>query len=94
VIVWLPTVNVDVVKVALPPESVPAPMLTPPSRNVTVPVGVPEPGDAALTVAVNVTVWPNVEGFSDEVTVVELESLFTVWVMAADVLELKLVSPA
>ena len=41
-----------------------------PSRNVTVPVGVP---DVDVTVAVNVTDWPKVDGLSDEVTdVVEL----------------------
>ena len=91
---WFPTASVEVVKVALPPARVPAPMLAPPSRNVTVPVGVPDPGKAALTVAVNVTAWPDVEGFSDEVTVVELESLFTVCVMAEEVLPLKLLSPA
>jgi hypothetical protein len=78
VIVWLPNASVDVENVALPETSVPLPTLTPPSKNVTVPVGVPEPGEAALTVAVNVTVCPNTDGFADEVTVVELESLLTV----------------
>jgi hypothetical protein len=38
--------------------------------NVTVPVGVPLPGATALTVAVNMTDWPTVEGLADEVTVV------------------------
>jgi hypothetical protein len=70
----------------MPLESVPLPIETPPSRKVTVPVGVPVPGAIALTVAVNVTVWPNTDGFADEVTVVELESWLTVWVIAADVL--------
>jgi len=38
-----------------------------PSKNVTVPVGVPDP---VVTVAVKVTLWPAGEGFKDEVTVV------------------------
>src|SRR5437588_11918452 len=63
VIVWLPIVSDEVEKVAVPPDSVLLPMLTPPSENVTVPVGVPVPGATALTVAVNVTVWPNTVGF-------------------------------
>jgi hypothetical protein len=50
------------------PFSAALPMLTPPSFKVTVPVGVPEM--ALMTVAVNVTDWPKVEGLSDEVTVV------------------------
>ena len=36
-----------------------------PSRNVTVPVGVPEPD---VTVAVKVTGWPNTDGFGDDPT--------------------------
>ena len=36
--------------------------------NVTVPVGVPEPGALAVIVAVNVTDWPNTEGLAEEVT--------------------------
>jgi hypothetical protein len=93
VIVWLPTASVEVVKVALPPANVRLAIVTPPSRKVTVPVAVPAPGATALTVAVNVTSWPNTVGFTEEVTVVVLESLLTVWVMGADVLELKLLSP-
>jgi hypothetical protein len=56
VIVWFPADNAEVEKVALPETSVLLPMKTPPSRNVTVPVGVPGAGATALTVAVNVTV--------------------------------------
>jgi hypothetical protein len=48
-----PTAKVDVVKVAVPPLSVPVPIDTPPSRNVTVPVAV-----LGVTVAVNVTAVP------------------------------------
>ena len=37
--VWLPDAKDEVVKVAMPPPSVPVPMGLPPSRKVTVPVG-------------------------------------------------------
>ena len=41
---WLPILNPDVVNVATPePFNVPAPRVVEPSRNVTVPVGVPDP---------------------------------------------------
>ena len=50
-IVCVATEREDVVKVAMPPASVPVPMLAPPSRNVTVPVGVPAAGAVAATVA-------------------------------------------
>ena len=90
----MPTKSDDVVKVALPPERLAVPNVAAPSRNVTVPVGVPAPGATALTVAVKVTAWPDADGFTDEVTVVELLALLTVCEMAADVLVLKLASPA
>jgi hypothetical protein len=61
---------------------------------VTVPVGVPEPGETAVTVAVNVSAWPNGDGFADDVTVVELLARLTVCVIGAEVLLLKFVSPA
>ena len=48
------------------------PRLLPPSLNCTVPVGVPEPGGTAKTVAVKVTGWPNTEGFADDDMFVEL----------------------
>ena len=49
------------------PFRVPVPNVVPPSIKVTVPVGVlPVP----VTVAVNVTDWPAVEGFREEVRVV------------------------
>ena len=59
----------DVLNVATPePFSVPVPRVVEPSRNVTVPVGVPEPGALAVTVAVNVTDWPNTEGLAEDTT--------------------------
>ena len=91
----MPTARADVVKVATPPLSVPVPIGLPPSRNVTVPVGVPAPGATAETVAVNVTDWPNTEGFCDEVTVVAVLALFTTCGLPVSdpVLLLKFVSP-
>ena len=65
----------------------------PPSLNVTVPVGVPVAGNTAATVAVNVTVWPDSDGFADEVRPVVVLAWFTACETAADVLVKKLVSP-
>ena len=62
------------VSVATPPFKVPVPIEFPPSRNVTVPVGVPVPGAAAETVAVNVTDWPQTEGFTSEDSVVVVDA--------------------
>jgi len=64
--------------VALPPLSVPVPNTVAPFLNVTVPVGVPLPGATAVTVAVNITDWPNTDGLCEEITTVELPALFTV----------------
>ena len=66
---WLPAVSDVVVKVALPPAPsvTGAPRVFPPSRKVTVPVGVP--GVVDVIVAVKVTDCPSVEGFSDEAMV-------------------------
>jgi len=57
-----------------------------PSRNVTVPVGVPLPGATLATIAVKVTDWPTSEGLADELTVVEVLLAATVCVTAEDVL--------
>jgi len=51
----LPGASANAVNVAIPPLSVPVPIGLPPSRNVTVPVGVPDPGATGEIVAVNVT---------------------------------------
>src|ERR1700693_5576586 len=79
------------------PESAPVAIDTPPSKNVTVPVGLAAallPELLTVTVAVNVTLWPETAGFVPEVTFVVVLALLTVWVMAADVgLALKLPSP-
>ena len=79
----------------MPELKLPVPKVTPASLNVTVPLGVPVPGKTALTVAVNVTVCPDTDGFAEEATVVVLLAWFTVCVSAEPVLSLarKLVSP-
>jgi hypothetical protein len=51
--------------------------------NCTVPVGVPP---LLVTVAVNVTDWPTVDGFTDDVTAVVVLTGFTVCVSTAEVL--------
>jgi len=61
--------------------------------NCTVPVGVPEPGAVAVTVDVKVIDCPKTEGFVDELTAVDVLSLFTVCVSVDDMLVAKLVSP-
>src|SRR5438309_1526123 len=90
---WVPTVSDEVEMLAVPPLKVALPKLTLPSRKSTVPPGVPDAGLEAVTVAVKVVDWPNTVGFVELTTVVELAPLLTVWVMAADALALKLVSP-
>jgi hypothetical protein len=46
--------------------------------KVAVPVGIPEPGLSAATVAVKITLWPDTDGLADEVTDVVVASVFTV----------------
>src|SRR5438309_4696360 len=99
--VWVPTTREDVASdVADPPLSVlaapicgPGAAHVPPSKNDTLPVGVPAPGATALTVAVNVNDCPKTEGFVPlaSVATVEVFALLTVCVTAAEVLVLKLV---
>ena len=74
-------------------SSVPVPSVVAPSMNVTVPVAVPAPGACTVTVAVNVTDWPNFDGFADEVTDVVVSAFWTSWSRVFDVLALKLASP-
>ena len=92
--VWLATVRLEVVKLALvvPPLvlKVPWPMLVPPSEKVTVPVGVP--GPVTVTVAVKVTFWPHTDGFTEDATAVVVFPLPTDCV-TVPVLARKLLSP-
>ena len=84
VIEWPATDSAEVANVATPdPFSVPVPRVAAPSLNVTVPVGVPA---LEVTVAVNVTDWPNVEGLTEEPSPVAVLAGFTVWVSTLDVL--------
>ena len=55
----------------------PVPSVLLPSLKVTVPGGLPEPGILAVTVAVKVTDWPDLEGLSEETTIVVVSALFT-----------------
>src|SRR6266581_917849 len=78
-----PTAREAVVSVAMPEESsVPVPRLVAPSRNVTVPVGMPT---GELTVAVKVTDWPNTDGFAEDTRAVVVAGLITVNVAALEV---------
>jgi len=78
VMVWLPTERAEVLNVAFPLICrVPLPSVVDPSLNVTVPVGVPEPGAVAVTVAVSVTDCPKTDGLTDEMTAVEVLALLT-----------------
>jgi hypothetical protein len=91
----VPTARAEVVNVATPELRVPVPKVVTPSLKVTVPEGVPEPGAAALTVAVRVTVWPKTDGLTDEPSAVVVLSRLTVCVTGEAVLSLvsKLASP-
>ena len=90
---WLATLSADVVKVAVPAVNVLAPNVVAPSLKVAVPIGVPDPGAVAATVAVKVTDWPNAEGLAEEATAVVVFAVFTVCVSAEEVLALKLPLP-
>ena len=53
---WLPTERLEIFNVATPePSTASVPRMVEPSLNVIIPVGIPEPGAVAATVAVNVT---------------------------------------
>jgi len=73
----LPLLSVDVLKVAVPlPSRVAVPSVVLPSLQLTVPLGV-TPVDE-VTLAVNVTSCPTLDGFGDEPSTVVVEALFTV----------------
>ena len=68
------------------------PRVVKPSLKPTRPVSVPAPGLSGVTVAVNVTAWPKVEGLAEELSVIVVLTGLTVCVSAV-VLALNLVSP-
>jgi hypothetical protein len=80
--------SVDLVSVAFPLASDTVCNAVAPSFSVTEPVGVPLPGATVATVTLNVTVWPNVDGFGEDINVVAVAALFTVCVTTAEVLVL------
>ena len=101
VMVWVPTVRLEIVKVAvvmpLVVVSVPWPMLVEPSKKVTVPLGLPGavvPGALTLTVAVKVTSCPEDDGLAEELTTVVVLALLTVCPPeSVPLLPIKLLSP-
>jgi hypothetical protein len=81
VMVCVPTDKDDQIKGALPLDKTTAlPMLIPSTLNCTDPVGVPDPGGTALTVALNVTICPTTDGLGNAVRVVVVSASFTVCV--------------
>src|SRR5262245_41016158 len=92
VMAWSPTASADVVNVVEPPESAAVPRTAVPSLKVTLPVGVPPPGATGVTVAVNVTEAPAIEGFDDDTTAVVVADLITVCTTSAELWR-KLVAP-
>ena len=70
-----PTVRALVMKLAMPPLRVPVPRIVVPFLKVTDPTGTAPVG--VVTLALNVTLAPNFEGFSEDVTDVALVVLFT-----------------
>jgi hypothetical protein len=93
VTVWEPAERVEVLKETTPLPFSGAWASTALSIwKVTWPVGTPEPGGAAATVAVNVTDWPGAAGFADEVSVVVDPLLWTNWT-SDELPPLKLASP-
>jgi hypothetical protein len=73
---------------AFPPLRVPAPKEVTPSVNCTLPVA-----ELGVTVPVNVTDCPKIEGFNEELSVTLVLILETVWGKAADVLAALVPSP-
>jgi hypothetical protein len=70
------------------------PAFKPSITNCTVPVGVPDPGGFAVTVAVKVTLSPKTDGLADEAMAVVVSSMFTTWPPAIEPLLVpKLPSP-
>ena len=67
---WAPIERALVKNVAVPEARELEPIVVPPSLKVTVPVGVPDPGEAAETVAVNVTFWVVTLGLIEDATAV------------------------
>ena len=80
----VPVDSVEVVKAATPPLSARVPSVVVPSLKVTLPAGVPVVVD--FTVAVKVTVSPEVDGFADDTTLVVVLALLITCDNTAEVL--------
>ena len=91
---WVAADKLDVLNVAclVVVFTAPVPSVVVPSLNVTVPPGAPL--KAGVMVAVNVTAWPFVDGFSEEASFVVVFAFFTVCVNFAEVLVRKFPFPA
>lgn len=91
----IPCVRFAVENMAIPPFiAIGVPSCVAPSKNVIVPVSVPTVVD--VEVAVNMTLWPTVDGFSDEtsaVVVVAVVAALTVCKIADDVAGANIASP-
>jgi hypothetical protein len=79
-----PLGTAEVVNDATPPLNVPDPSVLVPILNVTPPVGVPS--YCGVTIAVNVTACPRLDGFGDELSAVIVAALLTISLSAGDVL--------
>src|SRR4030081_1640219 len=89
---WVPAVKVEVFRIAVPPLSATVASVVVPSLNVTrSPFGIAP--KVELTVEVNVTVCPNLEGFRLEATVVLLGYLLTTCVSTGEGLPVLFASP-
>ena len=71
------TVKAEVDRVAVFPAREPVPSDVGPSKNSTLPVGVPTPGATTLTCAVKVTDCPKTVGLTEAVTEVVVSALLT-----------------
>src|SRR6478736_349476 len=99
---WPPAAAKVVVNVARPLNATATvPRMTLPSLKVTVPVktlpltpiGVPDPGATAATVAVKVTAWPVTAGLTDDPRATVVVAGFTVTTVAAEALAAKPLTP-
>jgi hypothetical protein len=90
-----PTLTAEVVVLAVPLLSnvTGCPIAVVPLKNVTVPVGVPVPGLAAVTVAFRVTDAPEADGLGTTVTAEVVLAFVTVTVTPVELLAAKVVSP-
>jgi hypothetical protein len=83
VIEWAPGANEPIEELVAAPfaSATGLPRSVPSSANWTSPVGVPEPGWPAATLAVNVTGWPTTDGLADDDSAVLEAAWVTVWLM-------------